>query len=587
MIRLCWSKGLVRQTLNICTLLLMVNTNILAREGGSKFSDTFADLVLTGGTVATVDQVMSIAEGIAIRGSRIVAIGTASEISRFVGPTTAVIDLEGKFVMPGFIEGHGHFMSLGRSLQILDLSEAEDWDELVSQTALAVDSLEPGQWLYGRGWHQDKWKNLPEKMVDGVPTNERLNEIAPENPIIFGHASGHASFVNDYALELAEINPFTPDPLGGEIVRDSAGRATGLLRETAQRLVRRVSEESQSKISEELKLSQMIDQVRLAGEMALRNGVTTFHDAGTDLATIKFLKRLEDEGKLPLRLYVMIRGVNDAEFFGNLKGSLALPEPDDFLVVRSIKTQLDGALGAHGAWLLEPYEDLNSSQGLVLQTLSDIESIADAAIENGYQLNTHAIGDRANREILDLYERVFKKNSSTGEEFRFRVEHAQHVHPSDVPRFGALGVIASVQGIHCVSDGPWIPSRLGEMRTRRTSYPWRDLIDSGALIANGTDVPVEKISPLASFTASVTRTMNNGELFYPAQKMSRSEAIKSYTINNAFAAFEEFEKGSLEVGKLADIAILSDNILEISDERLPTVKVDMTILGGRIVYSRG
>tara|TARA_S200000501_G_scaffold25563_1_gene22179 strand:+ start:87 stop:1784 length:1698 start_codon:yes stop_codon:yes gene_type:complete len=565
----------------------MVNTNILAREGGSKFSDTFADLVLTGGTVATVDQGMSIAEGIAIRGSRIVAIGTASEISRFVGPTTAVIDLEGKFVMPGFIEGHGHFMSLGRSLQILDLSEAEDWDEIVSQTALAVDSLEPGQWLYGRGWHQDKWKNLPEKMVDGVPTNERLNEIAPENPIIFGHASGHASFVNDYALELAEINPFTPDPLGGEIVRDSAGRATGLLRETAQRLVRRVSEESQSKISEELKLSQMIDQVRLAGEMALRNGVTTFHDAGTDLATIKFLKRLEDEGKLPLRLYVMIRGVNDAEFFGNLKGSLALPEPDDFLVVRSIKTQLDGALGAHGAWLLEPYEDLNSSQGLVLQTLSDIESIADAAIENGYQLNTHAIGDRANREILDLYERVFKKNSSTGEEFRFRVEHAQHVHPSDVPRFGALGVIASVQGIHCVSDGPWIPSRLGEMRTRRTSYPWRDLIDSGALIANGTDVPVEKISPLASFTASVTRTMNNGELFYPAQKMSRSEAIKSYTINNAFAAFEEFEKGSLEVGKLADIAILSDNILEISDERLPTVKVDMTILGGRIVYSRG
>ena len=578
---------MVRQTLNICTLLLMINTNILAREGGSKFSDTFADLVLTGGTVATVDQVMSIAEGIAIRGSRIVAIGPASEISRFVGPTTAVIDLEGKFVMPGFIEGHGHFMSLGRSLQILDLSEAEDWDEIVSQTALAVDSLEPGQWLYGRGWHQDKWKNLPEKMVDGVPTNERLNEIAPENPIIFGHASGHASFVNDYALELAEINRFTPDPSGGEIIRDSAGRATGLLRETAQRIVRRVSEESQSKISEELKLSQMIDQVRLAGEMALRNGVTTFHDAGTDLATIKFLKRLEAEGKLPLRLYVMIRGVNDAEFFGNLKGSLALPEPDDFLVVRSIKTQLDGALGAHGAWLLEPYEDLNSSEGLVLQTLSDIESIADAAIENGYQLNTHAIGDRANREILDLYERVFKKNSSTGEEFRFRVEHAQHVHPSDVPRFGALGVIASVQGIHCVSDGPWIPSRLGEMRTRRTSYPWRDLIDSGALIANGTDVPVEKISPLASFTASVTRTMNNGELFYPAQKMSRSEAIKSYTINNAFAAFEEFEKGSLEVGKLADIAILSDNILEISDERLPTVKVDMTILGGRIVYSRG
>ena len=578
---------MVGHALYVCALFLIISTRIIAEEGGSKFSDNFADLVLSGGIVATVDQEMSIVEAIAIRGSRIIAVGPTSEISRFVGPTTTAIDLEGKFVMPGFIEGHGHFMSLGRSLQILDFGEAEDWDEIVSRTALAVDSLEPGQWLYGRGWHQDKWKNLPGKIVDGVPTNERLNEVAPENPIIFGHASGHASFVNDYALELAGINRSTLDPAGGEIVRDNEGRATGLLRETAQRLVRRVADESQSKMSEELKLAQMMEQVRLAGEMALKNGVTTFHDAGTDLTTINFLKRLEDEGKLPLRLYVMIRGVNDAEFFGGLKGALALLEPNDFLVVRSIKTQLDGALGAHGAWLLEPYSDLRSSEGLVLQSLSDIESIADAAIRNGYQLNTHAIGDRANREILDLYERVFKKNSSMGEKLRFRVEHAQHVHPSDVPRFGALGVIASVQGIHCVSDGPWIPSRLGEMRTRRTSYPWRDLIDSGALIVNGTDVPVEKISPLASFTASVTRTMNNGELFYPAQKMSRSEAIKSYTINNAYAAFEESEKGSLEVGKLADIAILSDNILDISDDRLSTVKVEMTILGGRIVYSRG
>ena len=209
---------MVGHALYICALFLIISTRIIAEEGGSKFSDSFADLVLTGGIVATVDQEMSIVEAIAIRGSRIIAVGPTSEISRFVGPTTAAIDLEGKFVMPGFIEGHGHFMSLGRSLQILDLSEAEDWDEIVSRTALAVDSLEPGQWLYGRGWHQDKWKNLPGKIVDGVPTNERLNEVAPENPIIFGHASGHASFVNDYALELAGINASTLDPAGGEIV---------------------------------------------------------------------------------------------------------------------------------------------------------------------------------------------------------------------------------------------------------------------------------------------------------------------------------------------------------------------------------
>ena len=265
---------MVGHALYFCALFLIISARIIAEEGGSKLPDNFADLVLSGGIVATVDQEMSIVEAIAIRGSRIIAVGPTSEISRFVGPTTAAIDLEGKFVMPGFIEGHGHFMSLGRSLQILDFGEAEDWDEIVSRTALAVDSLEPGQWLYGRGWHQDKWKNLPGKIVDGVPTNERLNEVAPENPIIFGHASGHASFVNDYALELAGINASTLDPAGGEIVRDNEGRATGLLRETAQRLVRRVADESQSKMSEELKLAQMMEQVRLAGEMATRSSAT-------------------------------------------------------------------------------------------------------------------------------------------------------------------------------------------------------------------------------------------------------------------------------------------------------------------------
>lgn len=546
-----------------------------------------ADLVLRGGVVATVDVDMSEAEAIAVRGHSIVAVGSDQTVDAYIGPETQVIELNGRFVMPGFIEGHGHFMSLGRAQQILDLRDAESWQEIVTKVALAVDSAVPGEWIFGRGWHQDKWNTVPDDAVDGVPLNTELNRIAPDNPVLLGHASGHAAFVNAAALAAADVTAATPDPPGGTIVRDAQGTATGLLRETAQRLLAQAQADYAAQMSDADRLQQRREQVRLASEEALRHGITSFHDAGADFATIDFFKTLEAAEQLPIRLYVMVRGESNDAMAALLPEYFMPAEGNDFLTVRSIKRQLDGALGAHGAWLLAPYADLPETSGLVLEPLKDIATTARIAIQNGFQVNTHAIGDRANREILDLYAQAFTATKRDGEALRFRIEHAQHIHPDDVPRLGELGVIASVQGVHCTSDGPWIPKRLGEARALQTSYPWRDLIDGGALIANGTDVPVEPIDALASYLASVTRTTIDGTRFVPAQAMTRVEALRSYTINNAYAGFEEDIKGSLEAGKLADIVVLSDNILAVDESVLGTTTVDLTIVGGRIKYRRG
>jgi predicted amidohydrolase YtcJ len=278
----------------------------------------------------------------------------------------------------------------------------------------------------------------------------------------------------------------------------------------------------------------------------------------------------------------MVRFASNDEMAEKLPLYRSTAEENDFLTVRSIKRQIDGALGAHGAWLLEPYSDLPTSVGLILEPEEEIRRTVELALEHGYQVNTHAIGDRANRVVLDIYEQA-----GIDAENRFRVEHAQHLDPEDLPRFAQLGVIASVQGVHCTSDGPWIPRRLGDQRTERTSYRWRDLIDSGALVTNGTDVPVEDIDPIASYYASVGRVMSDGSLFYPEQRMTRDEALRSYTINNAFASFEESQKGSIEVGKLADLVVLSKDLLTVDLEEIPNTRVDMTVIGGRVGYERG
>ena len=545
-----------------------------------------ATLVLRNGRIVTVDSTKPEAQAIAIRGSTILAVGTDAEINRLIGDSTEVIDLEGKLAIPGFIESHGHYMGLGRAKMILDLTTAKRWDDIVEMVSIATRDTKIDSWISGRGWHQEKWEVPPPGAVEGNPVHAALSAASPNNPVVLTHASGHAAFVNKRAMEIANITRNTPNPPGGEIVKGPDGEPTGLLRETAQRLVGATQARADSDRSEEDREKERRTQVRLAGEEALSKGVTSFHDAGSDFATIDFFKRLESEGALPVRLYVMVRRASNAEMDQKLPQYFMPLEGDDYLTVRSIKRQIDGALGSHGAWLLEPYLDLPESRGLTLESPDDIEGTANVAIKHGFQVNTHAIGDRANRVVLDIYERVFKKNpDKTG--LRWRIEHAQHLDPADVPRFAQLGVIAAMQGTHATSDGPWIPKRLGEERALKTSDVFRDLINSGAIISNGTDVPVEDIDPIASFYAAVTLMTNTGEPFNPAHRMTREEALRSYTINGAYAAFEETSKGSLTPGKLADVAVLSKDIMTVPDAEIPTAVVELTIVGGKVKYRRG
>ena len=575
-------------------LAAMIAAVLLAACGGEQADVNSgvppAEVVLLGGEVATVDPDIGNVQGLAIGGHTIIAVGGDEEIRAYIGPDTEVIELDGRFVMPGFIEGHGHFLSLGESIRVLDLKDVRNWDEVVRMVSVAADSARPGDWITGHGWHQDKWDSVPDDAVEGVPVNESLSRVSSDNPVRLTHASGHAYFVNDAALEAAGIDSQTSDPRGGTIVRDADGEATGLLRETARDIVDAAEQRYVQAMSDAERDALDRERVRLAGERALMFGVTSFHDAGERtrnfIDVIEFMRTLEDEGSLPIRLYMMARGVPEEQLEDALPLVKMLPGENDYLTVRSIKKQVDGALGAHGAWLLEPYDDLPGSDGLILETIEEIEVNAEHAVRHGYQLNTHAIGDRAVREILDLYERTWSRLGVNGRELRWRIEHAQHVRPEDVPRFGELGVIASIQAVHGTSDGPWIPTRLGEERARVTSQPWRDLFRTGALVTNGTDVPVERIDPIASFYSSVSRMMVTGERFYPEQAMTRDEALKTYTINNAYAAFEDDLKGSLTPGKYADLVVLSQNLLTVEEERIPDTVVEMTFVGGELKYRR-
>lgn len=530
-----------------------------------------ADLVVLNGRLVTLAS-PSEAEALAAAGGRIVFVGSTEEARAWIGPDTEILDLEGRLGVPGFIEGHGHFWSLGEAKLQLALGEAGTWDEIVAQVAEAVAEVEPGTWILGRGWHQSKWVESPVPSVQGLPTHHDLSVVSPENPVLLGHASGHMAFANARTMELAGIDPTTPDPDGGEIVRDADGQPTGALRETAENLVAGLRAES-------LEWNHARHVVQLAGEECLAKGITSFQDAGSSFGLIDVYRRMADEGGLPLRLWVMVSESNEAiaESLGSYR---TIDRGDGFLTVRGIKRLIDGALGSHGAWLLEPYEDMPRSTGLNTTSLDVMEETARLAREHDFQLCVHAIGDRANRETLDLFERTLAGDRTR----RWRVEHAQHLHPDDIPRFAELGVIASMQAVHCTSDGPWAPDRLGEQRSAEGAYVWRALIDSGAVVTNGTDAPVEDVDPIASFHSSVSRRMTNGEVFFADQRMTREEALRSYTIDAAYAAFEEESKGSLEVGKLADMTVLSRDIMTVAEDEIPGTRVVYTILGGRVAY---
>ncbi|HXF06693.1 MAG TPA: amidohydrolase [Blastocatellia bacterium] len=571
----------VRAVGRMAVVLLLVTTALF---GFSRLPEP-ADLVLINGKVVTVDSSRPQAEAVAILGDKIAAVGTTREIEAYIGPRTRVIDLQGKLVIPGFIEGHGHFTGLGRSQMILDLTRARSWDEIVAMVAEAAKKAKPGAWIFGRGWHQEKWTKVPQPNVEGVPLHHELSRVSPHNPVLLTHASGHAAFVNALALKLAGIDAQTPDPPGGEIVRDRNGEPTGMLRERAQGLVQAAVARAEAERSAEEREAIRREEIRLAAEKALANGVTTFHDAGSSFQTIDLFKKLADEGKLSVRLYVMVRGETLEEMARKLPQYRLIGYGNGFLTVRAIKRQIDGALGPHGAWLLEPYADLPTSRGLALESIEEITRTAELALEHGFQLNTHAIGDRANREVLNIYEAVFRRHPGK-KDLRWRIEHAQHLHPDDIPRFARLGVIASMQGIHCTSDGPWVIKRLGEKRAREGAYVWRKLWDAGVVVTNGTDTPVEDINPILSFYATVTRRLADGSSFFPEQRLTREEALKSYTLNNAYAAFEEKIKGSVTPGKLADLVVLSRDIMTIPEDQIPGTEVIYTIVGGKIVYSR-
>ncbi len=543
-----------------------------------------ADLVIHNGKVVTVDDAVPQGEGIVINGDRIVLVGSNAEVEAYIGPDTEVIDLQGNLAIPGFIESHGHFMGIGNTVMNLDLLDATSWQGVADMVAEAVAEAEPGELIEGRGWHQEKMTDLDESnTVRGFPTHDAISDVSRENPVILRHASGHASFGNAYAMELAGVTAATEQPNGGEIIMDESGEPIGVFVERASGILGRATRNIENRMSDEDRAARTWRQMELASEEVIRKGITSFQDAGSGSGTIELWKRGIDEGTLQVRMWVMLSsGGLDAE---TLQAQRVIGYGNDMLTVRAIKMSIDGALGSRGAWLLEPYADELSSSGHNTGDPERIEEIANLAIENGYQLCVHAIGDRANREVLDIYQRTFEAHPDLAEDTRFRIEHSQHLHPDDVPRFGELGVIASMQGIHCTSDAPWITPRLGPERAEWGAYVWQDLMQSGAVVTNGTDAPVERVDPIPSFYATVSRMMANGERFYPEQRMSREEALRSYTINGAFAAFEEDIKGSLTPGKLADIVILDRDIMTIPEEQILDTRVLHTIVGGKVVYS--
>jgi len=567
------SKGLFRIILFILIIGLMTGC-------GQKS----ADLVITNGKIVTMDDSNPEAQAVAISGDKILAVGSDEEIQSYVKASTEVIDLDGMLAVPGLIESHGHFTSLGRSKMHLNLMKTKNWDEIVAMVNDAAEKTPAGEWIQGRGWHQEKWDKTPRPNVDGLPYHHSLSEVSPDNPVFLDHASGHSAFVNAKALELAGITKDTPNPPGGEIVKDRQGNPIGVLRETAQRLVNRVMSHSQETRSPEQIDMEMRTIVDLATQECLSKGITSFHDAGAPFSTIDFYRKLVDGGKLGIRLNVMI-GERNEQLEENLSDYMIIGYGDNRLTVRTIKRLIDGALGAHGAWLLEPYNSLPTSVGLNTEAIDVMKETARLAIENGFQLATHAIGDRGNRETLDIYQEAFEAHPDK-KDLRWRIEHSQHLHPYDILRFGAMGVIASMQAIHCTSDGPWVIKRLGEKRAEEGAYVWQKLMNSGAIICNGTDVPVEDVDPIACYYASVTRKLKDGTVFYPDQCMTREEALRSYTMNGAYAAFEEDIKGSLEPGKLADITVLSKDIMTIPDDEILTTEVVYTIVGGKMMYTK-
>lgn len=551
--------------------------------------EIMADTILMNGNVYTVDKEKPTAEAIAISKGKIMAVGSNIDIEKLKGEKTEIIDLKGQFTMPGFIESHAHFSGLGFSLIDLNFLKSKNWNEIVAAVAEKAKTAKPGEWIIGRGWHQEKWDQALERHVNGYPYHTHLSEVAPNNPVMLRHASGHGLIANKAAMDAAGVNPETPDPQGGRIVRDAGGEAIGVFEETAMGIIQRIHDEYLSTLSQEELLERWYEGIQLAEDECLRKGITSFQDAGSKFDEITRYKEMAEKGELDLRLWAMVREPSE-DLKKRLDDYPFIDVGDNYFTCRAIKTAFDGALGSFGAWLLKDYADKIGFRGQNTVPIEEVEAIATIARDKNMQLCVHTIGDRGNRELLDLMERLTSAEGKNLEELRWRSEHAQHIHPKDIPRFAQLGVIAVMQGIHCTSDAPFVVKRLGEERAKTGAYPWRSLLDAGAIIANGTDAPVEDVSPIESYYATVTRRRHQpkakGLELFPEQRMTRAEGIESYTLSCAYAAFEEEWKGSLTPGKVADIVVLSNDLLTCGDEEILETEIIMTMVDGEIKYEK-
>ena len=539
-----------------------------------------ADMIIHNGMIYTMNDLNPTAEAVAVSSGKIIALGKYTDLDPLITPRTKIINLRGATMTPGIIEGHGHFYGLGLAKMQLDLSKTESYQDLVDMVSNAVENSKPGEWILGRGWHQSKWSDDNSDFVKGFQTHERLSEISPNNPVWLKHASGHAGFANQKAMDIAGVNKETEFGFGGEIIKDLSRRPTGVFNERAQGLI---SEKVENNLSEDSDLR----AIELAVRASLENGVTSFHDAGIGRRTIEVLREAINKDILKVRIYAMLTSRDTTLLNEWYKKGPEIGTGGDLLTIRSIKINADGALGSRGAWLIDEYSDRPGHYGMPTQSMEYVYSVAKKGIKSGFQVNSHAIVDKANREILNEYEKVFNEHPELAIDHRWRIEHAQHVAPDDIPRFGRLKVIPSIQGIHMSSDRPWAINRLGQKRIEESAYVWRDLINHGAVLINGSDVPVEPIDPIASFYASTTRKTLKGlpDFGYePKQKMTRIEALKSYTINAAYGAFEDQIKGSIEIGKYADFTVFSQNLITIPEEKILDTKVLYTIVNGVVEY---
>ena len=549
-------------------------TASLPTDAGAQVRKSTADLVLKNGTVYTMNKDRPKAQAVAIIGSQIAVVGTNADVEPYIGPETRVIDLDGQTIVPGLKESHGHLMGIGQAKMTVNLVGISGYDELIERVKAAADKAQPGEWITGRGWHEEKWSDRSALTVRGFMTHHKLSEAIPDNPVFVRRADGHAGFANAKAMDMMKVSKSTMPPEGGEIIKDKDGNPTGIFVDRAQSLIK----------VPRLTDSQKHQALELGIQECLINGITMIDDAGVSLATINMYKEYAEQGKLDMRIYAMAGGLVTMRAVGK-----PIVDQSAFLSVRTVKLSADGALGSRGAALLEDYEDDAGNSGFFTTPPESIYTAARYALENGWQVATHAIGDRANRMMLDMYEKAMNEFPHV-KDHRFRDEHTQILDEADISRFAKLGVIASMQGIHATSDLPWAPDRLGTKRTEEGGYVWQKLLKEGVKIINGTDAPVEHVSPIASFYASVTRQSPDGSPkggMYPNQRMSREEALRSYTLDAAFGSFHENKLGSIETGKLADITVLSQDIMTVPEDEILSTEVTFTIVDGKVRYEKG